>query len=147
MKLNDKTSLFKKEPWFDMYLRARESIVLNYNPFIAFRHDPNPSQMDQVFYSHWDNQLQSFTHTIKSKAIRASNFLISSARFLKSLRSNKLKPEIFHLNPEKSDTVLFQRLMRMIPESVSFYGAYAFNAYPLDMSQYYRLFNSSRIPK
>ena len=31
-----------------MYLKARESIVLNYNPFIAFAADPNPSQMSQV---------------------------------------------------------------------------------------------------
>jgi len=50
------------------------------------------------------------------------------------------------LNPEKSETVAFQRLMNLIPESVSFYGAYMFNAYPLDMSQYFRLFNSTRIP-
>lgn len=122
----DKNGNYISEPWFDMYLKARESIVLNYNPFIAFKPDPNPAQMNQ--------------------AIRATNMLISSARFLNSLRENKLKPEIFHLNPEKSDTVWFQRLMRLIPESVSFYGAYAFNAYPLDMSQYFRLFNSTRIP-
>lgn len=31
-----------------MYLRAREPIVLNYNPFIAFKPDPNSSQMTQV---------------------------------------------------------------------------------------------------
>ena len=37
-----------KEPWFDMYLRARDSIVLNYNPFISFASDPNPKQMNQV---------------------------------------------------------------------------------------------------
>ena len=123
----DKHGNYISEPWFDMYLRARESIVLNYNPFICFQPDPNPAQRDQ--------------------AIRTTNFLISSLRFLKSYRANRLKPEIFHLNPEKSDTVLFQRLMRMIPESVSFYGAYMFNAYPLDMSQYFRLFNSTRIPK
>ena len=73
--------------------------------------------------------------------------MIASARFMNSLRANKLKPEIFHINPDKSDTVLFQRLMKIIPESFSFYGAYMFNAYPLDMSQYFRLFNSTRIPK
>lgn len=66
---------------------------------------------------------------------------------MNSLRTCTLKPEIFHLNPEKSETVLFERLMRLLPESVSFYGAYAFNAYPLDMSQYFRLFNSTRIPR
>lgn len=114
------------ESWFDMYLRDRSSIVLNYNPFIAFAVDPNPGHMNQ--------------------AIRATNFLVSSVRFMKSLKEQKLKPEIFHLNPEKSETVFFQRLMKLIPESVSFYGAYMFNAYPLDMSQYFRLFNSTRIP-
>ncbi|RMZ94593.1 carnitine O-palmitoyltransferase mitochondrial, partial [Brachionus plicatilis] len=123
----NKNSNYISEPWFDMYLSARESIVLNYNPFITFAVDPNPQQMDQ--------------------AIRASNFLISSARFMNSLRNGKLKPEIFHLNPKKSDTVMFERLMRLLPESVSFYGAFAFNAYPLDMSQYFRLFNSTRIPR
>ena len=110
-----------------MYLRDRASIVLNYNPFIIFQTDPDPNQRDQV--------------------IRASNFLISSLRFHNSFRANKLKPEIFHLNPERSDTLLFQRLMRVVPESVAFYAAYMFNAYPLDMSQYFRLFNSTRIPK
>ncbi|CAF0769107.1 unnamed protein product [Brachionus calyciflorus] len=123
----ERDSNYISEPWFDMYLSARESIVLNYNPFIAFAPDPNPQQMDQ--------------------AIRATNFLISAARFFNSLKNSKLKPEIFHLNPEKSDTVTFQRLVRLLPESVSFYGAYAFDAYPLDMSQYFRLFNSTRIPK
>lgn len=123
----DPHSNYISESWFDMYLKDRSSIVLNYNPFIAFATDPNPGHMDQ--------------------AIRATNFLISSARFMKSLRENQLKPEIFHLTPEKSDTLNFQRLMRLIPEAVSFYGAYMFNAYPLDMSQYYRLFNSTRIPK
>ncbi len=28
------------EPWFDMYLKARDPLVLNYNPFIAFKDDP-----------------------------------------------------------------------------------------------------------
>ena len=28
--------------------KFKDSIVLNYNPFIAFKNDPNPSQMNQV---------------------------------------------------------------------------------------------------
>lgn len=31
-----------------MYLRSRDPVVLNYNPFIAFKPDPNSSQMTQV---------------------------------------------------------------------------------------------------
>lgn len=35
----------------------------------------------------------------------------------------------------------------MLPSAVSWYGAYLYKAFPLDMSQYVRLFNSTRIPK
>lgn len=35
---------------------------------------------------------------------------------------------------------------RLLPSSLSWYGAYLFKAFPLDMSQYSRLFNSTRIP-
>ncbi len=34
-----------------MYLSDRQSILLNYNPFIAFIPDPEKAQMDQVKYS------------------------------------------------------------------------------------------------
>jgi carnitine O-palmitoyltransferase 2 len=47
----DKDGNYISEPWFDMYLRDRASIFLNYNPFIVFAKDPNPSQRDQVFIS------------------------------------------------------------------------------------------------
>ena len=58
-----------------------------------------------------------------------------------------LYPDIFHTKPEKSKTATFDRVVRMLPEAVSFYGAYFYGAYPLDMSQYARLFGSARIPK
>jgi carnitine O-palmitoyltransferase 2 len=87
---------FKKsllsEAWFDMYLTDRQSIVLNYNPTIAFVPHSQSELMDQ--------------------AVRTTNFLVSSLRLLKSLRANNLEPEIFHLNPEKSNTTTFKRLMR-----------------------------------
>ena len=35
----------------------------------------------------------------------------------------------------------------MLPKAVSWYGAYWYKAFPLDMSQFPRLFNSTRIPK
>lgn len=35
----------------------------------------------------------------------------------------------------------------MTPSSLSWYTAYLFKAFPLDMSQYEHLFNSTRIPK
>lgn len=77
-----------------MYLCDRQSIVLNYNPCIAFVPHSQIELMDQT--------------------VRATNFLISSLRLLKSLRANNLEPEIFHLNAEKSNTQTFKRLMRYI---------------------------------
>ncbi|XP_069794567.1 carnitine O-palmitoyltransferase 2, mitochondrial isoform X2 [Narcine bancroftii] len=79
--------------------------------------------------------------------IRATNMTVSAVRFMKTFRAGLLEPEIFHLNPAKSDTSLFKNIIRFVPTSVSWYGAYLINAYPLDMSQYYRLFNSTRIPR
>ena len=35
-------------PWYDMYLSARDSIVLNYNPFLMFKDDPTTENNDQV---------------------------------------------------------------------------------------------------
>ncbi|CAF96633.1 unnamed protein product, partial [Tetraodon nigroviridis] len=113
-------------PWFDMYLSAREPVVLNFNPFMAFTPDPKAEYNEQL--------------------VRATNLLCSAARFMKTLRAGLLEPEVFHLNPAKSDTARFKRLIRWVPSSLSWYGAYLVNAYPLDMSQYFRLFNSTRIP-
>lgn len=110
-----------------MYLRARESIVLNFNPFIAFNPDPKAEYNDQL--------------------TRATNMTVSALRFLKTLRAGFLEPEVFHLNPSKSDTQAFKRFIRFVPSSLSWFGAYMVNAYPLDMSQYFRLFNSTRVPK
>nr|XP_028589279.1 carnitine O-palmitoyltransferase 2, mitochondrial isoform X1 [Podarcis muralis] len=114
-------------PWFDMYLRARESVVLNFNPFMAFNPDPKAEYNDQL--------------------VRATNMTVSALRFLKTLRAGFLEPEVFHLNPSKSDTQAFKRFIRFVPSSLSWFGAYMVNAYPLDMSQYFRLFNSTRLPK
>ncbi|XP_063154039.1 carnitine O-palmitoyltransferase 2, mitochondrial [Candoia aspera] len=114
-------------PWFDMYLQAREPVVLNFNPFMAFSPDPKPE---------YNNQL-----------VKATNMTVSALRFLKTLRAGILEPEVFHLNPSKSDTPLFKKCIRFVPSSLSWFGAYMMNAYPLDMSQYFRLFNSTRLPK
>ena len=38
-------------------------------------------------------------------------------------------------------------MFSMAPSSLSWYVAYLFKAFPLDMSQYSRLFNSTRVPK
>ncbi|XP_051950512.1 carnitine O-palmitoyltransferase 2, mitochondrial-like [Xyrauchen texanus] len=124
---NNKQTSYISAPWFDMYLSARESVVLNFNPFMSFNPDPKLE---------YNNQL-----------LRATNMVCSAVRFMKTLRAGLLEPEVFHLNPAKSDTDSFKKLIRWVPSSISWFGAYMVNAYPLDMSQYFRLFNSTRIPK
>lgn len=110
-----------------MYLSARESVVLNFNPFMSFNPDPKPENNNQL--------------------VRSANMVCSIVRFMKTLRAGLLEPEVFHLNPAKSNTDTFKKLIRWVPSSISWFGAYMVNAYPLDMSQYFRLFNSTRIPK
>uniref|UniRef100_A0A8C4XVE4 Carnitine palmitoyltransferase 2 n=1 Tax=Falco tinnunculus TaxID=100819 RepID=A0A8C4XVE4_FALTI len=114
-------------PWFDMYLKAREPVVFNFNAFMSFNPDPKSEYNDQL--------------------IRATNMTVSALRFMKTFRAGYLEPEVFHLNPEKSDTQIFKQIIRFVPSSLSWFGAYMVNAYPLDMSQYFRLFNSTRLPK
>eukprot|EP00795_Rhopilema_esculentum_P002490 gene2490-18153_t len=121
--LNKNTS-YVSEPWYDMYLRYRKSIVLNHNPFIVFNRDPNTSD----------------------PLVRATKMLHAAVRFKKSFDKGLLAPDVYHLNPKKSDTKFFRSFVRLLPSSLSWYGAYLFKAFPLDMSQYKRLFNSTRIP-
>ncbi|EGT50231.1 CBN-CPT-2 protein [Caenorhabditis brenneri] len=115
------------EPWFDMYLRARVPVAVNYNPFMMYAPDPDPKFNDQL--------------------TRATNLAISYARIKRSLDENLLGPEVFHMNPKKSDTKLFRTVCKTLPPSLSWFGAVAFKAFPLDMSQYKSLFCGSRIPK
>lgn len=102
---NSHTS-YISEPWFDMYLRDRKPLPINYNPFLVFIPESDPK---------YDTQL-----------VKATNLVTSSMRFLKSLKDNILEPEVFHLNPKKSDTNLFRNVTRLIPPRFSYYGAYLF---------------------
>lgn len=123
----NKHTSYISEPWFDMYLRDRSPLPINYNPLLMMNPDPRPEYNDQL--------------------IRTTNLVVSSLRFMKSLRAHLLEPEVFHLNPAKSDTHMFRTITSMVPSVVSTYVAYAFKAFPLDMSQYQGLFGATRIPE
>ncbi|XP_063283278.1 carnitine O-palmitoyltransferase 2, mitochondrial-like [Pelobates fuscus] len=113
--------------WLHRYLCARDPIVLNFNPFMSFTPDPWPE---------YNNQL-----------IRSTNMIVSAMRFLKTIRAGYLEPKILHLNPDKRDTQGFNKCIRFVPNLLPGYPAHMANAYPLDMSQYFRFFNSTRLPK
>lgn len=99
-KRNKHTS-YISEYWFDLYLRDRVPLPINYNPMIVFQNDVKPEYNDQL--------------------IRSTNILISAVRFMLSLRDQILEPEVYHLNPKKSDTLLFRTVTGMLPEAVSWY--------------------------
>lgn len=123
----NKHTSYISEPWFDMYLRDRSPLPINYNPLLMMNPDPRPEYNDQL--------------------IRTTNLVVSSLRFMRSLRAHLLEPEVFHLNPAKSDNHMFRTVTSMMPSFVSTYVAYAFKAFPLDMSQYQGLFGATRIPE
>mmetsp|Transcript_10075 Transcript_10075/g.12103 ORF Transcript_10075/g.12103 Transcript_10075/m.12103 type:complete len:652 (-) Transcript_10075:26-1981(-) len=122
-----KYSSFISEPWFDMYLKSRDPLMINVNPQLTFNDAPDSSRMDQ--------------------ASRAATLVTSSARFYRTLKDEKLSPDIFHTKPKDSETDRYKTLMKWIPRKFAFYGSYYYGAFPLDMSQYGRLFSSTRIPK
>jgi carnitine O-palmitoyltransferase 2 len=40
------------------------------------------------------------------------------------MNAGLLEPEVYHMNPKKSDTDTFRKVVRMLPSSLSWYGAY-----------------------
>lgn len=58
--LQNKHTSYVTEPWFEMYLKDRKPIVLNYNPFVSYIDDTKVAYNDQI--------------------IRAANFIVSAAR-------------------------------------------------------------------
>lgn len=122
-----KYSSFIAEPWFDMYLKNRQGLMINLNPQLSFNDCLDPKRMEQK--------------------LRATDLIYSSLKFYKTLKELKLTPDIFHTKPDKSKTKLFENIISLVPKSFSFQAATLFGAFPLDMSQYKNLFSSTRIPK
>lgn len=113
--------------WLEMYLSDRQPIVINYNPQIKLKEDPVAAKNTQ--------------------SQRAASLIASTVRVHRTLRDRKLEPDVFHTKPQYSKTAAFNYYAKLLPEAVSFYGAAALGAYPLDMSQYKNLFESTRVPK
>ena len=112
--------------WFNMYLSSRSPLPLNFNPFLAWRDESKSELGDQI--------------------VRSTNMIVSAMRFKRSLEENVLEPEVFHLNPKKVPKS-YTSTMNWAPNSIATYLSFMFKAFPLDMSQYNNLFNSTRIPR
>lgn len=125
-KVNSHTS-YVSEPTFTMYLKDRAPLPVNYNPILIMNHDKKPEYNDQL--------------------LKATNILISSLRFMKSLKAEILVPEIYHMNAAKTDTESFRKKIMRFPTFIATYAAYFYKAYPLDMNQYKGLFGATRIPQ
>jgi len=122
---NNRHTSYITRHWFDMYLRDRRPVVLNHTPFMMQHPDPV------------------LCHPLR----RAAAVLVATARFTRTLRANLLEPEVYHMNPAKTDTPFFRRVVRLTPEGLATYAALPFKAFPLDMSQFGNLLNSTRLPK
>lgn len=115
-------------PWTDMYLRDRRPLVVTHNPGILLAHDLRPQMA-------------------RDMVRRPANMLISSLRFHRSLRDGLLKPEVYHLQPAKSDTDRYWRRVRLAPDFLATPLSYLHKAFPLDMTQYRNLLFSTRVPR
>ena len=114
--------------WLDMYLSDRQPLPGNFNPQVKLKMDPVAAK--------------------NSQCQRAASLIASSVRVYRTLRDGHLQPDIFHTNATVTTTTrAFDYYCKFLPERVSFYGAAALGAYPLDMSQYQHLFASTRVPK
>lgn len=111
---NKHTSYISK-PWFDMYLSDRKPLPINYNPALIMKLDPRPEYNDQL--------------------TRTTNLVVTSLRFMRSLREEVLEPEVYHMNPKKSDTERYRKVLSRTPQMVATLVSWAFKAFPLDMSQ------------
>lgn len=47
------------------------------------------------------------------QCVRATNFIRAAVLFRNSLEKGELEPEMFHLDPQKSDNELFRNIVRL----------------------------------
>eukprot|EP00049_Salpingoeca_infusionum_P025481 m.19654 g.19654 ORF g.19654 m.19654 type:complete len:665 (+) comp8060_c0_seq2:89-2083(+) len=116
-------------PWNQMYLDNRASLPVNLNPQITMKDDPDPAKHDQ--------------------GTRAASLIAASVAYYRTLRDNLLTPHIFQAKgkePTWGDD-LFSKVINLTPRKFKSYLAYANGTFPLDMSQYSKLFGLSRIPE
>ena len=82
----------------------------------------------------------------RNTCLRASNLLISATRFFKSLQTNCLYPDVYHMNPSKTRNDKYWNKVKWMPKMFATPLSASMQVFPLDMSQFANLFQSTRIP-
>lgn len=73
--------------------------------------------------------------------------LVSSLRFMKSFQKEILLPDAFHMQPSKTANDQFWRKVTWMPKTFATPLCYALGVFPLDMSQFKNLLQSTRLPR
>lgn len=129
---NHSDTSYIAEMWYDMYLENRDPLPLNLNPQLSWRDDTR-SPVGQG---------------MNERCTRAANLIYAAASFHCALEDNKLKPDVFIMKPEVYNNPIFQNVVKLLPPKYGYLAAAGLaQSYPLDMSQYPRLFKSTRVPK
>lgn len=133
---NSNTSFYYAD-WTNMYLSDRRPLPVNYNPVLHWKNLPNPALNEQ--------------------SIRAAQYCWAAAKYYLTLRDGHLKPEVFYLKDEPSETSV--KLAKWLPKfrisikskgidnlALRYLPYASASAYPLDMTQISNLLYSTRIP-
>lgn len=97
-----KYSSFISDPWFEMYLSDRRSLLLNSNPQLTFNDDPLRSGPG-------------------SQIPRAASLLYASAEFHQELKSKRLAPDVYHTSG--SAPWWFNSVLPTFPPTPAYYAS------------------------
>ena len=117
---------YYNEFWGNMYLEDRNTL-LRHTPYITWAADPSEKKMTQ--------------------SARATNLIVSSVAYFRTLRDEKMVPVVYHTKPEKTESGWFKTVVKLLPRKVRAYFAIALGAYPLDMTNMGKMFQATRIPE
>ena len=107
------------------YMSDRRPLPLFSSAYVGFKNDPRgPNQ-----------------------AARAANFIQSAVRLKNSVTDGVLDPDMRQSNNKNSTSAMLKSALKYIPQAYALQVASLTGvAVPLDMSQYYRVFGTTRVP-
>jgi hypothetical protein len=57
---------------------------------------------------------------------------------MKTLDSETLEPEVYHMNPKKSDNPGYRRVMKLFPTAFATYGSYLYKVREVSQMYFYQ---------